>query len=137
MSRSWGEARLPYFRRALRFFNAIGEQSYRPLTGLAAAAKSSRAHYSDAAPPHQGNGGIFALMLLNVAENPLELVQAVVAHDQLAPARRSVLKRDLGAQLIGQLALQALNIRVRRRRLLRFGRGWVDDATHQGLGFAH
>ena len=50
------------------------------------------------------------------AENALEFIQAVVGHDELALAGSGVLKQHLGAQFVGQFALQALNIRIHRRR---------------------
>lgn len=44
--------------------------------------------------------------LLNMRQNPVKLVQAVVRHHQLTFARRGVLDGDSRAQLVGQLLLQ-------------------------------
>jgi hypothetical protein len=48
----------------------------------------------------------------DVGEDAVQLVEAVVAHHQPAPAPRGVLDGHLGTELVGQLLLEALHIRV-------------------------
>src|SRR5882757_9373033 len=73
--------------------------------------------------------GIFLPFSLDVAEYPLELVQAVVVHDELSLTGCGVLERDLGTQFIGQFSLQSANIRIHLRRPLRVGGMRIDDAA--------
>src|SRR5262245_52980505 len=53
-------------------------------------------------------------VLVNVGEDSVELVEAVVADYQLALTGRRMLDRDPGAQLFGQLLLQAVDVRITR-----------------------
>ena len=50
--------------------------------------------------------------LLDVRENTVELVEAVVAHDQLALAAGGMLDGDLRTELVGEFLLEALDVRV-------------------------
>src|SRR5215469_7998128 len=56
--------------------------------------------------------------LLDVSQNPVELVETVVAHHELALAAAALLDRDAGTELVRELALEALDIRVGRRRAI-------------------
>src|ERR1700680_3001862 len=76
--------------------------------------------------------------LLDVRQDPVELVQTVVTHHELALATAARLDGDAGAELLGELLLQALHVRVARgcpRTGSGTGRGL--QAAHQRLGLAH
>lgn len=49
---------------------------------------------------------------LDVSEDPFELIEAVVAHDQFAFSRRGMLEGHLGAQFVRELELEAANIGI-------------------------
>ncbi len=51
-----------------------------------------------------------------MSQDAFELIDTVVADDELALAGRRVLEGDLGAQFVGYFGLQALNIGVYSRR---------------------
>ena len=55
------------------------------------------------------------MLLLDVGEDAVELVEAVVAHDQFAPSAGALLDGDLGAELLGEVLLEAQHVRVPRR----------------------
>src|SRR4051812_20572066 len=74
---------------------------------------------------------------MNVREDPVELIQAVVGDHQLALTGGGMLDRNLGAQLLGQLLLQTIDIGVTGRRCRdRAGRRLL-DSPHEGLGFPY
>ena len=76
--------------------------------------------------------------LLDVRQDAFQLVQTVVADDELALARGGVLKGDFGTQLLGDFALQAVVVGVDRRGGgVGFGCLGVNDASHQRFGIAH
>ena len=49
-------------------------------------------------------------------ENTVELVERVIADDELPLARSRVLHGDLGAELVAQLAFQLADVRIDARR---------------------
>ena len=60
---------------------------------------------------------------LDVCEDAVELVQAVVAHHELAPASAARLDRDARAELLRQLLLETCHIRITLAAFLVRG-GW-------------
>src|SRR6516162_3478449 len=73
-----------------------------------------------------------------MSEDPVELIQAVVAHDELAAASPARLDRDTGTELIRQLLLEARHIGIALARTLLYRRAVRGlQAPHQGLGLAH
>ena len=50
--------------------------------------------------------------LLDVRQDSIQLIQAVVAHHQLALATGGMLDGDLRAELVSELLLEALDVRV-------------------------
>src|ERR1700754_594886 len=59
--------------------------------------------------------------LFDMREDPVELVQAVVIHHELAFAGRGMLDGHLRAELVGELLLEAQDVRV-ASIVLSFGR---------------
>src|SRR3974390_3348085 len=55
---------------------------------------------------------VYLLALLDVRRAAFELVQTVVADDELALAGRGMMKGDLGPQLVRNLGFQTANIRI-------------------------
>jgi len=53
-----------------------------------------------------------AAELLDMREDAVELVEAVVTHDQLALATGGMLDGDLRAELVGEFLLEALDVRI-------------------------
>src|SRR5262249_9252277 len=75
---------------------------------------------------------------LDVSEDTVELVQAVVAHDELATAAPARLDRDAGAELLRQLLLEARHIGIALAVAIVRSHPEPDlQAPHQRLGLAH
>src|SRR5579863_2879380 len=74
-----------------------------------------------------------------MSQDAVELVEAVVAHHQLPPSPRRLLDRNTGAELLGELRLEPLDVRVAGRDTVSVGpvyrRG--GEAPYQCLGIAH
>src|SRR5271163_1722810 len=73
----------------------------------------------------------------DVSQYAFELIDTVVADDEPALAGCRVLEGDLGAQFVGDLSLQALNIGVYSRRTPGLGGARAYDAAHQTFGIAN
>src|SRR6185503_5734488 len=58
-----------------------------------------------------------ACSLVDVRENPVQLVEAVITDDELAAARRRVLQLDRRAELVGEVVLEPLDVRILRAAL--------------------
>ena len=50
--------------------------------------------------------------LLDVRQDAVQLVEAVVTHDQLALAAGGMLDGDLRSELVGEFLLEALDVRI-------------------------
>src|SRR6516164_8432335 len=75
---------------------------------------------------------------LDVCEDAVELVQAVVAHHELAPASAARLDRDPSTELLRQLLLEARHIRIALGSAIVRGRPVRGlQSPHQRLGLAH
>src|SRR4051812_21023374 len=78
-----------------------------------------------------------AVMSVDVREDAVELVEAVVTDDQLALAAAGMLDRNLGAELLGQLLLETIDVGVARRICLgAIGRRLL-QTPHERLGITH
>jgi hypothetical protein len=64
------------------------------------------------APRRAANPGRDVPSLLDVRQDAVELVEAVVTHDQLALAAGRMLDGHFGAKLVGELLLETLDVRV-------------------------
>src|SRR5882672_5721570 len=74
------------------------------------------------------------VMSVNVGEDPVELVEAVVADHQLALAAGRMLDRNLRAKLLRQFLLEPVYVRITRRIYLRLARGRLLHSPHERFG---
>src|SRR6185437_11274483 len=74
---------------------------------------------------------------LNVRENAVELVEAVVVDDETALTGSRVADRDARAEFIGEIPLEALHVRVARRLIRRLGGFRREHASDDRFGLAH
>src|SRR5690606_2123075 len=74
--------------------------------------------------------------LLDVLQNPLELIQRVIADDELAFAAGGVLDLHFRAELFAQVAFQLADVGILTRRTRRLAFGLREQFLDERFGFA-
>src|SRR5688572_27005469 len=78
--------------------------------------------------------------LADVRQDSVQFVQAVIADDELALARIGMLQLDRRAELVGEVVLEPLDVRVFRARAIGLALALVrvrDEAADKRFGLAH